>query len=100
MEEQGTAINKNDLIALIDSMPSLSEQWRSSIGKHGELVFYIDACEPCRPETRHSTERTVWNAQGAQRIGHLIMGRVVPNLRVDNPQVDAGTADGDTIRTK
>jgi hypothetical protein len=44
IEEQGTAVNKNDLIALIDNMRSLSKQWRSSIGKHGELVFYIDAC--------------------------------------------------------
>jgi hypothetical protein len=44
MEEQGIAVNQNDLIALIDNMRSLSKQWRSSIGKHGELVFYIDAC--------------------------------------------------------
>jgi len=44
MEEQGIAVNKNDLIALINNMQSLSKQWRSSIGKHGELVFYIDAC--------------------------------------------------------
>jgi hypothetical protein len=44
MEEQGIAVNRNDLIALIDNMRSLSKQWRRSIGKHGELVFYIDAC--------------------------------------------------------
>ena len=44
MEEQGIAVNKNDLIALIDKMRSLSKQWRRSVGKHGELVFYIDAC--------------------------------------------------------
>jgi len=44
MEEQGIAVNKNSLIPLIDNMRSLSKQWRSSIGKHGELVFYIDAC--------------------------------------------------------
>ncbi|MGB7133180.1 MAG: hypothetical protein WBD59_20375 [Candidatus Sulfotelmatobacter sp.] len=44
MEEQGTTVNKSDLIALIDNMQSLSKQWRTSIGKHGELVFYIDAC--------------------------------------------------------
>ena len=37
-------VSKNDLITLIDNMRSLSKQWRSSIGKHGELVFYIDAC--------------------------------------------------------
>lgn len=44
MEEQGIAVNKTDPIALIDNMQSSSKQWRSSIGKHGELVFYIDAC--------------------------------------------------------
>jgi hypothetical protein len=44
MEEQGIAVNRNDLITLIDNMRSLSKQWRSSIGKHGELLFYIDAC--------------------------------------------------------
>ena len=44
MAEQGIAVNKNDLIALIDTMRSLSKQWRNSIGKHGELIFYIDAC--------------------------------------------------------
>jgi hypothetical protein len=44
MEEQGIAVNRNDLITLIDNMRSLSKQWRGSIGKHGELLFYIDAC--------------------------------------------------------
>jgi hypothetical protein len=44
MEEQGVTVNGNDLITLIDNMRSLSKEWRSSIGKHGELVFYIDAC--------------------------------------------------------
>lgn len=44
MEERGIPVNKNDLIALIDNMRSLSKPWRRSIGKHGELVFYIDAC--------------------------------------------------------
>lgn len=44
MEEQGIAVNKNDLIALIGNMRGLSKQWRRSIGKHGELIFYIDAC--------------------------------------------------------
>jgi len=42
--EQGIAVNRNDLIALIDNMRGLSKQWRCSIGKRGELVFYIDAC--------------------------------------------------------
>jgi|ERR1039458_2307783 hypothetical protein len=44
MEEQGVVINQNDLSTLIDNMRSLVKQWRSSIGEHGELVFYIDAC--------------------------------------------------------
>jgi hypothetical protein len=44
MEEQGVTVNGNDLITLIDNMRSLSKEWRSSIGKHGELFFYIDAC--------------------------------------------------------
>jgi hypothetical protein len=44
MEEQGIAVNQNDLIPLIDNMRSLSKQWRMSIGQHGELAFYIDAC--------------------------------------------------------
>jgi hypothetical protein len=42
MEEQGVAINQNDLTTLIDNMRSLTKQWRSSIGERGELVFYID----------------------------------------------------------
>ena len=44
MEEQGIVVNKSDLATLIDNMRSLVKQWRSSIGEHGELVFYIDAC--------------------------------------------------------
>jgi len=44
MEEQGVVINQNDLTTLIDNMRSLIQQWRSSIGERGELVFYIDAC--------------------------------------------------------
>ena len=43
MEEQGVAVNGNDLITLIHNMRSLVNQWRSSIGEHGEVVFYIDA---------------------------------------------------------
>src|SRR5258707_6483441 len=43
MEEQGIVINQNDLTSLIDNMQSLVKQWRSSIGEHGELVFYINA---------------------------------------------------------
>ena len=44
MEEQGIAVDKNDLLPLIENMRSLSKPWRRSIGKHGELLFYIDAC--------------------------------------------------------
>ena len=45
LEEQGILINKkSDLTSLIDNMRSLARLWRSSIGEHGELVFYIDAC--------------------------------------------------------
>jgi len=44
MQEQGIVINQNDLSTLIDNMRSLVKQWRRSIGEHGELVFYIDAC--------------------------------------------------------
>ena len=44
MEEQGVITNQNDLSTLIDNMRSLVKQWRGSIGEHGELVFYIDAC--------------------------------------------------------
>jgi hypothetical protein len=36
-------INKNDLSTLIENIRSLARQWRSSIGKHGELTFYVDA---------------------------------------------------------
>ncbi len=44
LEEQGIAVDKNDLSMLIDNMRSLVKQWRNSIGERGELVFYIDAC--------------------------------------------------------
>ena len=44
MEEPGIAANSNDLVSLIENMRSLSRPWRRSIGKHGELLFYIDAC--------------------------------------------------------
>lgn len=44
LEEQGIFINESDLTSLIGNMRSLAKQWRSSIGEHGELVFYIDAC--------------------------------------------------------
>jgi|SRR5580692_2328819 hypothetical protein len=44
MEGQGTAVHQDDLIPLIDNMRSLSKERRSSVGKHEELLFYIDAC--------------------------------------------------------
>ena len=44
LEEQGVVVNKKDLSTLIENMRNLAKQWRSSIGEHGELVFYIDAC--------------------------------------------------------
>lgn len=44
LEEQGLLIDKSDLTDLINNMRSLAKQWRSSIGEHGELVFYVDAC--------------------------------------------------------
>lgn len=44
LEEQGVTVNKNDLATLIGNMRSLPEQWRSSIGEHGELAFYVDSC--------------------------------------------------------
>jgi hypothetical protein len=44
MEEQGIAVYKSDLNTLIDNMRCLSKPWRSSIGKHGELLFYVDVC--------------------------------------------------------
>lgn len=43
MEEQGIAVSRNQLTSLIENMQALSKQWRRSIGKHGELVFYVDA---------------------------------------------------------
>ena len=43
-EEPGVVVNKNDLSSLIDNIRSLAKQWRSSLGEHRELVFYVDAC--------------------------------------------------------
>ena len=44
LEEQGVVADQNDLTKLIENMRSLTKRWRRSIGEHGELVFYIDAC--------------------------------------------------------
>lgn len=44
LEEQGMLINVDELAPLLGNMRSLAPQWRESIGPHGELVFYVDAC--------------------------------------------------------
>ena len=47
LEEQGLPMNTDEvseLAALLDNMRSLAPEWGNSIGEHGELVFYIDAC--------------------------------------------------------
>ena len=44
LDEQSVSVDKNDLTALFDNMRTLVQQWRGSVGGHGELVFYIDAC--------------------------------------------------------
>jgi len=44
LEEQGVVTDQNDLTTLIENMRSLAKEWRTSVGEHGELVFYIDAC--------------------------------------------------------
>jgi len=43
LEEQGVAVKKADLAALIETMKTLAQPWRNAIGAHGELVFYVDA---------------------------------------------------------
>ena len=37
-------VRRADLASLVGNMRSLAAEWRNSIGAHGELVFYIDAC--------------------------------------------------------
>ena len=44
LQEQGVLVNEDALIPLLTNMQSLSKQWRESVGKHGELVFYVDNC--------------------------------------------------------
>jgi hypothetical protein len=44
LEEQGVLVERDALIPLVANMRRLSAKWRDSIGKHGELVFYIDNC--------------------------------------------------------
>jgi hypothetical protein len=43
LEEQVVTVNKDDLSNLLVNMRSLARQRRTTIGEHGELVFYIDA---------------------------------------------------------
>jgi hypothetical protein len=44
LEEQGVLVETDALVPLLANMQSLSDQWRDSIGEHGELVFYVDNC--------------------------------------------------------
>jgi hypothetical protein len=42
LDEQGVIVDEDALVPLLTNMRSLSEKWRESIGKHGDLVFYVD----------------------------------------------------------
>ena len=44
LEEQGVIVDDDALVPLLTNMQRLSEQWRESVGGHGELVFYVDNC--------------------------------------------------------
>jgi len=44
LEEQGVTAEKADLAALIETMKTLLQPWRSAIGVHGELLFHVHAC--------------------------------------------------------
>ena len=44
LDEQGVTVDEDALFPLLANMQSLSEQWRESVGGHGELVFYVDNC--------------------------------------------------------
>jgi hypothetical protein len=44
LEEQGVFVERDALAPLLANMQSLSDEWRDSIGEHGELVFYVDNC--------------------------------------------------------
>jgi len=44
LEEQGVSAQQSDLASLVENMKSLADEWRNSLGAHGELVFYVDAC--------------------------------------------------------
>jgi hypothetical protein len=44
LEEQGVHVEEDALVPLIANMQSLTEQWRESIAKHGEFIFYVDNC--------------------------------------------------------
>jgi hypothetical protein len=44
MEEQGIAVDKNDLISLITICGACRNNGGVPSEKHGELLFYIDAC--------------------------------------------------------
>ena len=44
LDEQGVIVDEEALVPLLTNMRSLSEQWRESVGEHGDLVFYVDNC--------------------------------------------------------
>lgn len=44
LEEQGVFVDEDALVPLLVNMRNLSEEWRESVGEHGELVFYVDNC--------------------------------------------------------
>ena len=44
LEEQGVFSEQHALVPLLANMQSLSDEWRDSIGEHGELVLYVDNC--------------------------------------------------------
>jgi len=44
LEEQGVIVDEDAVVPLLTNMQSLSEQWRESVGRHRELVFYVDNC--------------------------------------------------------
>lgn len=37
-------MDEDVLVPLLANMQSLAEQWRESVGEHGEFVFYVDNC--------------------------------------------------------
>jgi hypothetical protein len=44
LEEQGVLVEPDALVELLANMQRQANEWRDSIGEHGELVFYVDNC--------------------------------------------------------